>query len=434
MSHQSDHYVFHCGTLEQWHLAGNHSKVNDFVQEFRTSSFGKRYSTELQKKLAKYYQKADQPKTMKGPMELEEMYSTAKQNNVVGDGKNQKKQLERLASSIKTTRGKHLVDTINHIKTNQKKGESESNSSVIDEGEIRQKKLEAKVKERRDKIQANVAKHDYTEERDLLESLHANYTQCIGGNISPISCAQSLVNVMVHFSKSFYPDKYSEKSRGLLTDHFLKSYKSLRDNHMSENGENETMKIAEYQLQVLMRIELESALHNGEEEVGDAWVEEVANMLRRAAFSSDPTFLPQFLKEVVLENYVYVLPKTVGRIYEELMTEPPEEYAYLFSCENSDKDDSMNQSNPFIAEPPAPMSLRSASSIGSCSNDPWSNKSGSRSRSLVSHSSFTDASLKRQIMIPQVKKPKVEKAKVRGARPVTRSSAKKRSARKKKII
>lgn len=149
----------------------------------------------------------------------------------------------------------------------------------------------------------------------------------------------------------------------------------------SGTGCTKEHQVKEYQLQVLLRIEI-AALAKCDDQSN--LVQEVVDLLRALSFMKDPDFLATFLSEEILSRYCHSLPKFLCSVYEGLMICPPREV--LTPSKWSCVDDS-----------PLRRSVRSIS------NQPRS----SECRVVTRHSSVTDVSTKRrEIVVPAKAKQK----------------------------
>ncbi|WAR00363.1 TICRR-like protein [Mya arenaria] len=235
------------------------------------------------------------------------------------------------------------------------------------------------------------------------------------------STVQTLVTVTLHYFKQNEPDNAEAKCRSLLEKSLLQSGTQLREKYSANNELSQQQKLAEYSVQVMLRMEMMSTLEGQDQQEGEEEAnEEVVGLLRTLSFMSGPGFLNKFMETNLVSNYVHSLPQTLANIYDELMQPLPETLAEVLSPGASSGEDrsildaSLVSVEGEISGPPSTR-LRSQGSVGPPSSQPGSNRSGNfdvsafrnrGGRKLVHHPSLADFGAKRQISSKSAKRQK----------------------------
>ncbi|XP_052797062.1 treslin-like [Mya arenaria] len=239
------------------------------------------------------------------------------------------------------------------------------------------------------------------------------------------STVQTLVTVTLHYFKQNEPDNAEAKCRSLLEKSLLQSGTQLREKYSANNELSQQQKLAEYSVQVMLRMEMMSTLEGQDQQEGEEEAnEEVVGLLRTLSFMSGPGFLNKFMETNLVSNYVHSLPQTLANIYDELMQPLPETLAEVLSPGASSGEDrsildaSLVSVEGEISGPPSTR-LRSQGSVGPPSSQPGSNRSGNfdvsafrnrGGRKLVHHPSLADFGAKRQIVVEKMPKQNHEKS------------------------
>ncbi|XP_041369204.1 treslin-like [Gigantopelta aegis] len=268
----------------------------------------------------------------------------------------------------------------------------------------------------------DVPKMEFASEGDLglyIEDVYNKLVESSGGLEFGV---QTIVTVSLHFMKH-HSTAHPEKSlMDLFGKYILLSAAILRNKYkenMSSGDKNN--KITEFQLQILLRLELECAVLDTDSNRTEQVVEEVVALLRSLSFITDSGFVPAFLNKDLLTSYRSTLPKLLVSIYDELMQPLPDILAGFGSPESSLNLSVLNQSG---ASSLADDAVLSVSQPVSDKSDILQSQSSRnlRSRKLSQHPSI-DYGVKKQIVVikPMANKKDKNPAHNKSAQPCTRS-------------
>ncbi|XP_045215770.2 treslin-like [Mercenaria mercenaria] len=296
-----------------------------------------------------------------------------------------------------------------------------------------QKKAVDNTSSRQEREKPNLAAHlaDFQTEEELKNYLTSTYERTASGEVTDIdSCIQSMITVALHYFK-LMDDKTSAKENcwKLLEETLLVSGSQLREKYSHGEQVPLEQKVAGYQSQILLRIEMISTLKEQEKTDGEEDIDEVVGMLRTLSFISEPGLLSKFMQSSLLHSYMHTIPRTLGNIYDELMQPLPESLANILSPEEMSANQSgVNESlisDDGVGGPPSART-RSHGSVGPLSNQPvnldTSLNTSRGGRKLVHHYSMVDYGSKRQIVVDKPVSQKLEKR----SKQKIKSSAKKR--------
>lgn len=249
--------------------------------------------------------------------------------------------------------------------------------------------------------------NDESNEETVIYHLKNLYNQSASGTGCLLTCTQTIVNVLSHFSST-----NNANLKELVEKHFLLDAKTLINDF--ESPFKKTRQIREYQLQVLLRLELEAVLQR--ENVSCNCSENILILLRKYAFVEGALSLNQFLYDVIKENYGDTLRDLLEEISDELSIA-------LFEVHSSADSDNEDYTTLSVLS-------HMSSSVGSSSIPSVSAQNNKRT--IARHPSLLQASISRQIevpkrLLPKAKKKETPKAKS-GIRVKIRSSARLRAS------
>ncbi|CAG2246077.1 unnamed protein product [Mytilus edulis] len=223
---------------------------------------------------------------------------------------------------------------------------------------------------------------DFKDENELKQYLCTMYDRNVNEDSSSLYAAvQPLVTITLYYMRESGKDNPQEACEQLLKSGIILSPESLREKHLNEDDIQ--MKIREYQLQIVLRLEVQSMIHGGDQNASvlEDKVDEIVTLLRTS----------------LVENFIHNLPQMLGSIYDELMQPYPAELESILSPDQSAGDSSVfNQSlqscggDVSLSQPP--------SNVSDVLIDRAERKS-SRSRKLIHHPSLADFGPKRQIVV-----------------------------------
>ncbi|XP_001628252.2 treslin [Nematostella vectensis] len=181
--------------------------------------------------------------------------------------------------------------------------------------------------------------------------------------------------------------------QSLLSEHLLQDNTSIRSSYEGSDVMDKGRKVKEYQVQILLRMELALLVEEPESNCG--LVNEVVVMLRAISFAKDPGFLREFMHEIILQRYSNDLQKFLCEVYEGLMQKPPQ--ILLSPSQLSDDESPLKRCMPSISKPESNQPSSNSSSLG-CPL--------TRRRSIAEL-----GGKRREIVIPGRAKPKASKIK-----------------------
>ncbi|XP_078691288.1 treslin-like [Branchiostoma floridae x Branchiostoma belcheri] len=291
-------------------------------------------------------------------------------------------------------------------------------------------KEKQRIMEERKEVMRNVTiPTDFTDEDSLISQLKENYNQWLEEDKPLLQFVQSSVQVALHYVKSQGTDDPEKYTRQLLEDKFLSKAKAIRDKYQNASGQTDLqMKIREFQLQALLRVELFSALsdqqlflntsgdsHKGrrnstgedEDDTDDEddlklseeeeeTVEEICGLLRPISFATEPGYLASLLEEQFVNNYVHNMEKLLKGVYRELGLTLPD----LLAPGLDEKHDLPNK-----------LSVGPAASVASAVDSASSVSSQRGSRRFVRNPSLMDAGQKKAILVHVAPADKAKKSK-----------------------
>ncbi|XP_078617097.1 treslin-like isoform X2 [Branchiostoma floridae x Branchiostoma japonicum] len=310
-----------------------------------------------------------------------------------------------------------------HEEQKTKPKEEETAESQLDREKHR-------IVEERKEVMKNVAiPTDFTDEDSLISQLKENYKQWLEEDKPLLQFVQSSVQVALHYIKSQGTDDPETYTRQLLEDKFMSKAKAIRDKYKNTSDQAEVqMKIREFQLQALLRVELFSALsdqqlilntsgdsHKGRRnstgEDGDdtddeddlklseeeeETVLEICDLLRPISFATEPGYLASLLEEQFINNYVHNMERLLKGVYRELGLTLPD----LLAPGLDEKHDLPNK-----------LSVGPNTSVTSAVDSASSVSSQRGSRRFVRNPSLMDAGQKKAILVPVGPADKAKKSK-----------------------
>ncbi|KAI8478056.1 hypothetical protein Bbelb_442130 [Branchiostoma belcheri] len=310
-----------------------------------------------------------------------------------------------------------------HEEQKTKPKEEETTETQLD-------KEKQRIMEERKEVMRNVTiPTDFTDEDSLISQLKENYNQWLEEDKPLLQFVQSSVQVALHYVKSQGTDDPEKYTRQLLEDKFLSKAKAIRDKYQNASGQTDLqMKIREFQLQALLRVELFSALsdqqlflntsgdsHKGRRnstgeddddtddeddlklsEEEEETVEEICGLLRPISFATEPGYLASLLEEQFVNNYVHNMEKLLKGVYRELGLTLPD----LLAPGLDEKHDLPNK-----------LSVGPAASVASAVDSASSVSSQRGSRRFVRNPSLMDAGQKKAILVHVAPADKAKKSK-----------------------
>ncbi|XP_069899337.1 treslin [Dipodomys merriami] len=244
---------------------------------------------------------------------------------------------------------------------------------------------------------------DFKTEEELLSYLRENYQKAVATEETGLySCAQSMLSTIKAFLKSKGTKEFEETCLNHIKSNLLGTSKSLLQN--LEKKLNNEDKVRECQLQVFLRLEMclqcPSFLECSDE-MEQVVEEEMTDLLRLLCRVEDSAYLSEFLEEI-LELYINSIPKTLGKLYDNLAFQIPQKLAAVLPADFF-SDDSVTQESksPPTLEPVGPGS-------GGAESDPLEelrtrSAKKRRKNTLIRHKSLAEVSQNlRQIEIPKV--------------------------------
>lgn len=164
------------------------------------------------------------------------------------------------------------------------------------------------------------------------------YESTITNNLNSWNRMHHMVAIVHMYMKERSKKNPEAEAKKFLEEQVYLSSFSLRQKYqdaaLSTKKQN---KILEYQLQIILRMEMLSYLklsedhatnedeeqEDNEESIVDSFVDEIVTMLRTLSFITDAAIVPVFLNDVLLKNYTDTLMRPLAEIYNELLQPLP---------------------------------------------------------------------------------------------------------------
>ncbi|XP_060062570.1 treslin-like [Ylistrum balloti] len=261
-----------------------------------------------------------------------------------------------------------------------------------------------------------LSKADFADEEELMTYLQDVYTSALNSSSPSLSvCSQTIITVALHYLKERQTSNPQDRCIKMLDQTIILPLTGLREKYISSSTDVEKqLKIREYQLQILLRLECESmlaAVDVSEVSETDDRVEQVVTLLRTLGFVTDPTALSEFMSGTMVDLYVHTLPHILGRIYDELMQPLPSVLEAILSPNHSADQSVFSHS---LLKSDNPGSNQSSLNDSNLSQPPSNQsdvllnrpKRNARRHTLVHHPSLAEVGPKRQIMVRKVEKKK----------------------------
>lgn len=276
---------------------------------------------------------------------------------------------------------------------------------------------------------------DLKNEDELKRYLASTYERAVSGELTDTdSYVQSLISVALHYFQQNESGTCPKQScKRLLEKTVLTSGSQLREKYSHDPELSKEKRIAEYEAQILVRMEMMSSLEDNKETEGEEALNEIVGMLRTLSFISEPGLLSKFMQSSLLHNYMHTIPQTLGFIYDELMQPWPDSLANILSPEDGSPYQSGLQdvslgSDQGLGGPPSTRT-RSHGLVephSQLNQTELSTSTCRGKRKLAHHYSMVDFGPKRQIVVNKMPK----KEKVRSPKRKIRHSPRKRKATK----
>ncbi|KAL5004697.1 hypothetical protein ScPMuIL_018153 [Solemya velum] len=417
---------FDARPLDRWHLPGSKTVFTGLIDKLNERlsqlDFLSEEDTMMLRNLQKLYQENNQPPRARESTSALTPSTSLFENSNPEKGIVEKKSFESDGinegidgeSTVQGKRGRGSVKSRGEMMVSKSRQAVKENKPDIECTE----KVDKKDLARRELPDI---KSDFLDEQELVDYLSTLYNKSIDEGSSLITCVQTSIMVTQHFMKNRYPHNHENLCKDLITSKLIQSSKQLREKYQLMEDAVKQEKIREYQLQILLRLEMESALQSllDQEPVEDC-DEEILTMLRTLSFITEPSFLSNFMSGCLVHNYVHSIPKVLGNIYDDLMQPLPHALSAILSPDHSANESVLNDSVMSIDDvdnKPASVSSRlrargpssqQPGSVDPISSQPPSNSSdvllnrsqhSLRSHRLVHHPSLVDVGPKRQIVI-----------------------------------
>ncbi|KAI8478912.1 hypothetical protein Bbelb_433550 [Branchiostoma belcheri] len=273
-----------------------------------------------------------------------------------------------------------------HEEQKTKPKEEETTETQLD-------KEKQRIMEERKEVMRNVTiPTDFTDEDSLISQLKENYNQWLEEDKPLLQFVQSSVQVALHYVKSQGTDDPEKYTRQLLEDKFLSKAKAIRDKYKNASGQTDLqMKIREFQLQALLRVELFSALSDQQ-----LFLNTSGDSHKGRRNSTGEGYLASLLEEQFVNNYVHNMEKLLKGVYRELGLTLPD----LLAPGLDEKHDLPNK-----------LSVGPAASVASAVDSASSVSSQRGSRRFVRNPSLMDAGQKKAILVHVAPADKAKKSK-----------------------
>ncbi|XP_070543406.1 treslin-like isoform X2 [Ptychodera flava] len=291
----------------------------------------------------------------------------------------------RRTKSMNLLRGELMVDKSKEVVNKQ------SQKSPEKKEEEEKKKAESQA--RRQDIEKDIINGHikFTCQDDLLLCVQEKYENCLNKTqISFSKAIQDIVYTILHHFKAELEDKEQSKAR-CIVDKLILSDKELRQKYANDDSDaGKLKKKQEIMLQVLLRIEQEIYMPS-KDDLSDV-LDQIHVLLGMLTLMYPGEKRDAaFLKEELLENYLYVCPKFLCAIYEEMMQPLPDELKVYSENKDDEDDDDDNDDDS--------KGLASCQSAGSVTSLDSQGVVKPRTRSMTRHFSLTDAAVKKQIVV-----------------------------------
>ncbi|XP_050403068.1 uncharacterized protein LOC126819204 [Patella vulgata] len=233
-------------------------------------------------------------------------------------------------------------------------------------------------------------------DEDVSKYIKDVYENCLEKGDQLESSVHTIVTVVLHYMKSNNHQQPEESAKILIGRSVMLNNSKLREKYLGKISEQENKeKLTEYQLQILLILELESVTMTDDIDHLDQCADEIVNMLRSISFISDQSIVPKFLNEVLVKSYSSTVPKVLVTIFDELMQPLPIELEGFGSPNSSgtailDNSGNSHNDNSLFEAPTSNTSNHS---------DKLLTQPTRRSRRVVQYPSMSDLGNKKQIMV-----------------------------------